>query len=201
MALTTAEQEALRFHLGYGNLSRVSLPYTNDGFWTQVELVSETLGTGTETSATTAITAGAVTVVTPLVMTGITSYSQLVVDVGTNAEVVMVQAVTVSTFTALFAKSHSVSGYPISTMCGLARLRMLLWAADSAWLACTDTSVSSSAGLKSVDKGDVVWFEGFQVLRDKISHYLSISNQLSSLTRIQCNWPNPSQRVTRLEAC
>lgn len=188
MALTTAEQEALRFHLGYGNLSSVSLPYTDDGFWIQVALVSTTLGTGTETSATTAITAGSTTVVTPVAIGTIAVYDQLVVDVGDDAEVVTVVAKAVATFTARFAKAHATTGYPIATMSGLARLRMLLWDADKAWRSCTDSSVSANAGLQSVDKNDVVWFAGFRVLRDKITHWQSIVGQISGLTRIRPNW-------------
>lgn len=202
MALTTAEQESLRAHLGYGNLSSVSLPYTGDTFWTQVAFVSDYLGTGTETAATDVIAAGSVVEVTPDDMTGITANCQLVIDCADEAEIVVVKAVTVSTFTAKFAKAHAATGYPISTMCGLARLRMLLWEADKAWRAITDESAGVSAGLKSVDKGDAVWFEGFRVLKDKYSHYMAIVSQLSHLTRIEPNWVD--QRVGRfssLEAC
>lgn len=203
MALTTAEQEALRFHLGYGNLSSVSLPYTGDTFWTQVAFVSDTLGIGTETAAIDAITAGATVEVTPDDMTGIAVYGQLVVDVADAAEIVTVQAAAISTFTATFANAHPTTGYPIATMSGLARFRLLLWDADKAWRACTDGSVGVSAGLKSVDKGDVVWFEGFRVLRDKLTHYMAIANQLSHLTRIELNWVDQSRRgrSSSLEAC
>lgn len=197
MTLTTAEQEALRFHLGYGNLSILSLPYTSDGFWVQVSLVSEALGTGAETSATTAITAGSTTAVTPLAMTGIAVYGQLVVGVGDEAEVVVVTATTVSTFTATFAKAHAATGYPIATMSGLARLRLLLWDADRAWRECTSSSTSAANGIKSVDKGDVVWFDGFSTSRAKRDYYLGVAAQLSSLTRIRSNWPS-SGRCTQI---
>lgn len=188
MTLSTAEQESLRFHLGYGNLASTSLPYTGDMFWTQVSIVSSDLSTGTETTATTAITAGSTTTVTPVAMTGITTNTQLVIDVADQAEVVVVQAYTVSNFVAKFAKAHSASGYPIATMSGLARLRLMLWDADAAWRAMTDSSVGANAGLQSVDKGDVVWFSGFRVLRDKLAHWKSIVGALSSLTRIGSNW-------------
>lgn len=198
MTLTTAEKDAIRHHLGYGNLSVVSLPYTGDLFWSQVDFVSSYLDTGAETSATTEVTAGSTTVVTPVAMTGITVYGQLVVGVADEAEVVMVSASTVSTFTASFAKDHATTGYPIATMSGLARLRLLLWDADKAWREISDPATSSSAGLQSVDKGDVVWFSGFRVLSDKLSHYMAIANQISHLTRIQVNWKDTGRRASRL---
>jgi hypothetical protein len=110
----------------------------------------------------------------------------------------VVTATTVSTFTAAFAKAHASTGYPIATMSGLARLRMLLWDADKAWQECTSASTSALNGLKSVDKGDAVWFEGFSMSRAKRDYYLGIASQISSLTRIRSNWPS-SSRCNRIE--
>lgn len=201
MTLSTAEIESVRFHLGYGNVGIQALPYTDDGYWSIFDsIVSPYLGTGTETSSTTAVTAGSTVVVTPDAMTGITAYSQLVVDVAEQAEVVTVKAVTGSTFTAYFAKAHSTAGYPIATMSGLARLRMLLHDADLAWRGMTDISVGATSGLKSVDKEDVVWFEGRRVLGERASHYRAISCSISSLVRVPSRHAAGKNRSIMIEA-
>lgn len=187
MALTTAELDSLRHHLGYGNLSVHAEPYTPDTYYEVFSgIVSPNLSTGTETSATTAITAGATTTVTPASMDDIVAYGQLVVDVGTDAEVVIVKAVTSTTFTAHFAKAHATTGYPIATMSGLARLRLLLWDADAAWRAMTDGVVGSSAGIKQVD--EIEFFQGMQVLKGKVDHYKAIVSAISTLVQVPPQW-------------
>lgn len=184
MTLSEAEIESVRFHLGYGNVGIGALPYTSDGYWSTFDsIVSVYLGTGTETSATTSITALSTAAVTPLAMTGITARCQLVIDAAEQAEIVTVKAVTATTFTAYFAKAHSV-GYPISTMCGLARLRMLLHDADQAHRALTDISIADTAGLKSVDKQDVVFQDGSAVRVQRLAHYNMIQKAISSLVRV-----------------
>jgi hypothetical protein len=117
-------------------------------------------------------------------MDGVTVYAQLVVDVAEQVEMVMVKAVTVSTFVAHFAKAHSSAGYPIATMSGLARLRMLIHDADAAWKAMGDLQIAKTAGLKSVDQDSVVWFGGGQMMTDRRRHYTSIVEQISSLVRV-----------------
>ena len=199
MALSTTELDALRFHLGYGNITIGAEPYTPDTFHEVFAgVVSPHLSVGDETTSSTAVIAGAITVVTPAAMTGIAANVQLVVDVGADAEIVTVQAVTGSTFTARFAKAHASTGYPVATMSGLARLRMLIGFADAAWQSMTSSDVGSVAGLKSVDKGDVVWFEGYRVLRDRLGHYQAIIGSIASLIRVQPE--QGDRRVTRLEA-
>lgn len=201
MALSTAEIESLRYHLGYGNVGIEALPYTDDGWWSIFDsVVSPYLGTGTETSSTTAITAGGTVEVTPAAMAGITAYAKLVVDVAEQAEVVTVKAVTASTFTAYFSKAHTAGGYPIATMSGIARLRMLLHDADIALAGITDISVAATAGLKSVDKEDVVWFEGRRVLGERVSHYRSIVATISSLVRVPSRQCSGKGRSVAIEA-
>jgi len=201
MTLSTAEIEATRFHLGWGNVGIGALPYTDDGYWSVFDqVVSPYLGTGTETTATTTITAGSTTAVTPASMTGIELYGQLVVGVGDQAEVVTVSAADATTFTATFAKAHS-TGYPITTMCGKARLRMLLWDADAAWRTIQSQSVAGTSGLKSVDKNDVVWQSGAgqnSALTGRLQHYRTIVNSISSLVRVPIR--GPSNRRVMLEA-
>lgn len=185
MALTSSELESLRYHLGFGNIGLGVSMYTPDGF---KELFDNIIGpylTGdTETTATTTIVAGTNVTVTPVSMTGIVPYAKLVIDVGDDVELVMVRSVGVTAFTAKFAKAHPSTGYPVAVMGGHARLRLLLNQADNAWQAMQDPAVGATAGLKQVDKGDVEWFQGFQVLKDRLRHYREIINQISSLVRV-----------------
>ncbi len=185
MALTSSEIESLRFHLGYGNISVDSWPYSADGFVALFEqVIAPNLTGSTETTATTAITAGTSATVTPVSMTGIVAHAKLVIDVGDDVELVTVRSVTVSTFSAKFTKAHPSSGYPVALMGGHARLRMMLNQADQAWQAMQDASIGATAGLKSVDKSDVVWQDNFQVLKDRERHYQAIVSQIASLVRI-----------------
>lgn len=204
MTLSTAEIASTRFHLGYGNVSNDGLPYTDDGFWEIFDdIVSPYLETGTETSATTAVTANSTTTITPASMTGIAVYGQLVVDVDDQAEIVTVKAADATTFSAYFANTHAATGYPIATMSGKARLRLLLREADKAWQSMTDAGVSKTAGIKSVDKNDVVWFEGRRVSKERFLHYRAISASISSLVRVPSRYdayPGAAARYVTMEA-
>ena len=210
MTLSTSEIESTRHHLGWGNMAVGSAPYTLDGFWhTFNQIVSPYLGTGTETSATTAITAASTTAVTPGAMTDIEVNGELVVGVGDQAEIVQVTAVTGSTFTAYFAKAHAATGYPIATMSGKARLRLLLHDANVAWRAFQDAAVGGTAGIKSLDKGDVVFQDtggergssSSGVLKQRLAHYRAVVKALSQLVRVPAapGWPTGGG-CARLEA-
>lgn len=203
MALTDAEVDALRFHLGYGNISVAARPYTPENFYEVfTTIISPNLSTGTETSATTAITASTTAAVTPVAMTGIAAYGQLVIDTGEEAEVVMVKAVGATTFTAAFTKAHAATGYPIATMSGVARLRLLLHTADRVWQKMQDKSITSTAGLKQLGKGEIEWFGGGTVLRETADHYRSVVRSISDLVRVRSRWDadGDTGRVTRVEA-
>lgn len=188
MSLTEGEQDSLRFHLGYGNIGPEGSLYTSDGFYELFrDVISPNLSEATETTSDTAIDvgeAGANATVTPASMTGIVSGVTLVVDVADQAETIAVRAVTGSTFTAFFKKDHP-SGYPIGTLRGVTRLRTLLWAAERAYSEIIAIEVADNAGLKSVDKEDVVWFEGFRALRDRVDHYMNIVCAISSLVQVE----------------
>lgn len=201
MTLSAAEIDSLRFHLGYGNISVGAEPYTPDTFYEVFSsIVSPYLSSDTETSATTAVTAGDIAVVTPVSMTGIAAYTQLVVNVAEQAEVVTVKATTATTFTAYFSKSHAASGYPIAPLRGLGRLRLMLHQADVAWQAALSPEVGATAGLKQVDQGDVEWFQGFQVLKGRLDHYRSIVASISTLVRVPISGNASVRRSGRLEA-
>ncbi len=198
MTLTLVEQDALRFHLGYGNLGIGSEAYTASGFQELFsEVVSPYLSVGSETTATTDIAAGSNTVVTPVSMTGITLYGQLVVDVADAAEIVVVKAVTITTFTAAFLKAHAASGYPISTLRGLARVRLALWDADRAYRAMMSEDVGATGGIKKAD--EVEFFEGRTVLKERADHYRAICIVLASLVQVVPAWADNGAQG-RLEA-
>ena len=179
-------------HLGYGALSTVALPYTPDGFWTVFgTVVSNAIGTGTETTGSTATTAGAVTTITVTDASAFGVYEEAVIDVGDNAEIVQVQASVTGgpeTITARFEKVHTAAGYPVATQSGKARLRLLLHDANQAWRSLTDSSAGMTAGIKSVDKEDVVFFDGMSVSRGRLNHYKSIVAALSQLVRVPSAW-------------
>ena len=198
MALTAGEVEALRRHLQYGNIGVGAYPNTPDGFYEVFyDVISPYLSTGTETSATTAITANTTTTVTPASMTGIAVYGRLVVDADEAAEVVTVKAVTATTFVAAFKKAHAASGYPIATDSGVARLRLLLNDADKAFATMTGSTITGSAGLKSVGRGAVEWFGAGAVLSAVQQQYRAILDQIAGLVQVPVNGDG---RTTRLES-
>lgn len=199
MPLTTSEIDSLRHHLGYGNIGAYAAPYTPDGFLELFSLViAPNLSEGAQTSATTSIDGTGTVVVTPAAMTGITAYESLVVDTADQAEAVVVKAVTATTFTANFAKAHTSGGYPIAVMSGIARLRLLLWDADSAWRALNAASVGSTSGIKKVD--EVEFFgDGSAALKARTSHYLTICQNIASLVQVAPRGAE-SCKSSRLEA-
>lgn len=199
MALSTEEIESLRFHLGYGNIGAMGAPYTPDTFLELFsQVVSPNLSTGSETSATSNISAGTTVVVTPAAMTGIASYVTLVVDVGEEAETVVVKAATGSTFTAKFEKAHTSAGYPIATMSGTARLRMLLWDADAAWKALSAKGIISRAGIKIVD--EIEFFGEGAYMKERIDQYVNIVTSISALVQVAPKWAEAGRGASRLEA-
>lgn len=191
MSLTTSEIESLRTHLRYGNMNVGGYPYTPDGFLVLFrDIIAPNLTTDTETSATTAIAAGIV-VVTPLVMTNIVAGASLVVDVGEDAEIVMVKAVTSTTFTARFAKAHASSGYPVAVMCGKQRVRYLIAQADRLWSKSQGSDITQTAGLKQLGQGEIEWVNGASgVIADVGSQYSAIVAELASVCRVPIRGAN-----------
>lgn len=201
MAISDAEIQSLRFHLGYGNLHGVgSNTYTPDGFYELfTQVVQPELETGAQTTSSTAATAGATAVVTVGSITDIAAYSPLVCDVADEAEVVIVKSVSGSTFTAKFAKDHA-AGFPVAVMSGESRLRILLWDADTAWKKAQNSSITSTAGLKSLGQGEIEWFGDSAVLGDTLNHYKSIVRSIADLVRVRPAWESESGRNAVLEA-
>lgn len=184
--ITAAEVENLRFHLAYGNIQVGAYPWTPDGFFELfTNVIAQYLSTGAETTATTAITANTVAVVTPASMTDIVVNARLIVDVADDAEDVVVKAVTLTTFTARFLKAHTAAGYPIALESGVARLRLLLNAADRAWQALISGNILKTAGIKSLAREEIVWFGPYAVLRSVRDAYMAIVWEISKLVRVE----------------
>lgn len=185
MSLTTSEVQSLRFHLGYGNVTTGAYPYTPDGFYELFrDVIAPNLDTGNDTTGSGTITSGSAGTVTVLSLTGIVARERIVVDVGDDAEIVVVKATGTLTFAAAFAKDHSGS-YPVSTLSGEQRLRMLLNDADKAWQKAQSSAITKTAGLKQLDRGAIEWFHAGAVLHDTMSHYRSIVQSISDLVRVK----------------
>lgn len=202
MPASDAEIETLRFHLGYGNIGVGAQPYTSDGFKDLFyTVIAPNLSEGASTTAVTEIAVAGLAVVTPASMTGIAAYMPLVVDVGEDAERIIVRSTTPTSFRARFTKAHPEPGYPIAVESGLTRLRGLLFDAHASHKGLTDGSIAKTAGLKSVGRGAVEWYGGAagSVLDGKLEHYLTIIGQLSSLVRVEPIRPL-KMGVSKLEA-
>jgi hypothetical protein len=188
MALVDAEIQSLRHHLGYGNVSTGAYPYTPDGFYEVfTSVISPNLQTGAETTSSTAVAAVGTATIVVASATDIVANSRLVIDVGDDAEIVVVKSVAATSVSAKFAKTHSGT-YPVALMSGVARLRMLLHAADVAWSGLQSSAMTSTAGIKRVE-GDVEFFEsGMSGMTAKLAgvraHYESIADEISSLVRV-----------------
>lgn len=193
MALTDSEIQALRFHLGYGNIDVGAYPYTPDGFQYLFEsVIAPNLEVVASTTATTSATAGATTTVTVGSIASIAAWTQLIVDVGDDAEVVAVRATSGLTFTAYFAKAHT-QPYPVAVSSGEARLRYLLWQADKAWQTLQSSGITKTAGLKQLGQGEIEWFPNGSVLTDTRAHYDSIVESISNLVRVEPARRKPSR--------
>jgi hypothetical protein len=204
MALTDAEIEDLRYHLGYGNIGVGAYPHTGDGFYEVFfNVVQPYLQEGDSTSSLTAVTASTITQVIPLSMTGIVASAQLVVDVGDDAEIVWVKSVLPSSFFARFAKAHSGDGYPIMVNSGAARCRYMLNEANKAWAYIQSEELSKIGNLKGIGRKEVEWWSpeqaGGSAVDRAIEHYRRIVDRLSQLVRIPPAW-GASSGSTRLEA-
>ena len=88
------------------------------------------------TSISTPFSAGSGVVVSPVTMANIVAGSVLVVDVGTSQEVVAVTAVSGSTFTATFTKTHSATPVPVIDLTDQV-IGKLITSASNYWLWAT----------------------------------------------------------------
>lgn len=200
MPLSDVEVQSLRFHLGYGNIAVGAYPYTPDGFLELFEsVVAPNLETGNDTTSATSVTADTVTTITVGAITGITARAQLIVDTGTDEEIVSVKSVSGLTVTARFAKAHSGT-YPISTLSGESRLRRLLADADKVWATLQSADITGTAGLKQLGQGEIEWFPGGTVLTETQAHYRSIQQSISSLVRVEVAQTQTSGRDVALSA-
>lgn len=185
MTLTASELDSLRFHMGHGNINTGAYPNTAEGMYElYYNVISPQLSTNTETSSTTAVTAGTTQAITLGSVSNITVNTRLIVDVGDLAEIVTVKSISGSAVTCTFANAHPSSGYPVAVMAGLPRLRMLIHSADKAWATLQSSSVTGTAGIKQLGNGEIEWFEGGAVYKQVLQHYNGIVAQISRLIRV-----------------
>lgn len=195
MAMTDAEIEAIRVHLGWGAIKVAAYPYTPDGFYEVFhQVVQPNLQEGPATTIATAIATGTTTV-TPASMTGIVPFQQVYVDVADDHESVMVRAVTATTFTAKFTKDHPAN-CPVQVESGVARLRALLWSANKAYETLQSSGITQTAGIKQLGQGEIEWFPGGQVLADTVSHYKHIVSMISAIVRVEPAWGGAGGNTT-----
>lgn len=201
MALTSTgwEAQALRRHLGYGNITTGAYPSTPDGFLELFEgVILPNLQSALETTAMSSVDGEGVESIEVLVATGIAPYTRLVVDVADDAETVTVRRVVGNTVHAKFSKAHTEC-YPVAIESGTAVLRLLLHSANKLYEAIQSTSISSSAGLKSLGQGEIEWYEGSEELAETVTQYRSVQRQISDLVRVPvCG--GDSGQLSRLEA-
>lgn len=188
MAITTAELDSLRFHLGYGNINVGAYPNTPEGFYELFyNVIGPQLSTNTETTSTTAVTAASTTAITLGSVTNVTAGTQLVVDVGDAAEITVVKSVSGMVATCYFANAHPSSGYPVMVMSGLARLRYLLHTADRVWQKLQSSQITNTAGIHELGNGEIKFFPNGEVYRRTLGHYNGIVEQISRLVRVTSN--------------
>jgi len=211
--LTSPEIEAIRFHLGYGNLAVGAYPWTPDGFFELfTNVIAVYLTDIPPTSAATAIDASAgpvVATVTPASMaitlpdgtsSVISPNMRLIVDNDDDAEIVVVKSTTVTTFSARFTNSHDVSGYPVAVEVGTSRLRYLLHRANRVHEAMFGRLVTTTAGIQSIDNGEVVWFGQNSVIKGMYTQYQAIVAEISSLVRVDPVQIGGGGNPSRMEA-
>lgn len=159
MALLASELERIRFELGFADLTVGAEPYIGvAAIFDQV--IQPYLRAGATTTSTTAVTAA--TTPTPVAITlasatGFAAFATVVIDVGDRQEVVAVQSLSGAAMTVSLSKAHSGT-YPVTVEGGESMVRYLLDKCRKASEAIADAM--TAAGIKQLDKGDVVFFGG-----------------------------------------
>jgi hypothetical protein len=188
MSLTPTEIQSLRFHLGFGQVGVGAFPYTNDGFQEVFEqVIAPNLQSGASTTSATAVVAAGIATIVLADATGFVAGAPAFVDVGEDCEEVVVRSVAGLNLSARFALVHP-GGYQVALVSGESRLRYLMLQADKVWRTMQSGKVTKTAGLHSLDKGSIVWFQGAQVLKDILSQYQAIAMSISSLVRVKPAW-------------
>lgn len=183
MALTADEVTQLRFHLGFGNVGVGAYPYTPDGFQQLFEdVIGPNLASGTETTTASAVTAAGVATITLASATGFAASQRVVVDVGDDVEIVVVRALSGANLSAKFALTHAAN-FPVVTLSPVARLRMLIHAADKSWASQNESGIAQRAGIKRAD--DVEFFPGSELLGIRGAQYDQIVDSIASLVRVR----------------
>lgn len=163
MTLLDSELARIKAELGFNLLGIGAEPYIGvTRFFEQIAIPNLSAGAVTTSSTTvTAVAEGASVV--PVTLTvdsidGILMFARVVIDVDDLTEVATVRAVSGSTITVALRLAHSGT-YPIQVEGGESMVRFYL--AKCRLVADQIGEYGESAGIKSIDKQDVVFFGAY----------------------------------------
>lgn len=155
--LTTGEITRIKSELGFNVLSLGAEPYVGvTQYFEQIAIPN--LQAGAVTTSSTVVTASgtpAPVTLTVVSATGIAMFDRIIVDVDNSIEMATVRAVSGTSVTALLSLAHTGT-YPVMVEGGESLVRYYL--AKCRTTAEQIASFGDSAGIKSADKQDVVFF-------------------------------------------
>lgn len=193
MALSDSEIQSLRIALGYGAITTGAYPYTPDGFYEVFYgVVAPNLQTAAMTTSVTAVAGIGIATIVVASATDIVARAKLIVDVGPDEETVTVRAVSGTSVSAVFAKTHTAGPYPVAIASGESMLRSLLTAADDARTKLVSTTAIGVAGLKRAE--DIEWYQEGSggvaggIAGAQLRAYHQIIGQISDLVRVKPRW-------------
>lgn len=183
MALLQSELERCKAELGYPLIS-ISQPYITEATAIFEQAVQPFLSAGATTTSTTTVEGdGTPKSLTLALATGFSSGARVVVDVDGRQETVTVQALSGTTLTALFTKTHSGS-YPVTVEGGESLVRETL---AEIWTERANRATALGRGALKAVVGDAEWYdtgktafasssEAIDVLRDELAAILGVEN-------------------------
>lgn len=182
MALLDSEVARIKAELGYSLLGQNQVYIGTSLLFEQV--IQPYLGAGAKTTSATSVTGdGTPQAIVLALATGFAAGDRFMVDVDGRQEVLTIQALSGTSLTAQFAKTHSGT-YPVSVEGGESLVREKLveiWTARA-----TRAQAQGSGALKAIT-GDLEWYDSgmssfassnaeIDVLRDELAAILGIEN-------------------------
>lgn len=195
MALLTSELERCKAELGYPLVS-INQPYITEATSIFEQAVAPFLSAGaTTTSATAVVGDGTPKSLTLALATGFSSGARVVVDVDGRQETVTVQALSGTTLTALFAKTHSGS-YPVTVEGGETMVREKL---GEIWTARVTRGQAQGAGALKEITGDVGWYDSkLSAFASSDAEIATLRDELAMLLGVENLWNRKKSAGSRL---
>lgn len=187
MALLDSEVQRIKYELGFPVMSIGAEPRIDHvALFDQV--IKPYIEAGAATTAATAVTAA--TTPTPVALTltsatGFTVGAVVIVDVDSRQERATIQTLSGTSMTVQLSNAHSGT-YPVTVEGGESMVRDLLGRLRS-----IDDSIAearSSAGLKSVGRGAVEWYEAGSVLTSLKRIQMDHRDELASMLGVPNLW-------------